>query len=142
MIYTPTTKKALKLCFDAHKDQVDKGEAPYVFHPFHLAEQTVDEDETVVALLHDAIEDTDYTLDDLKNMGFSDAVCEALSYLTHDDSVPYMEYIRKIKKCKLASTVKLADLKHNCDLTRLDLASEKDLSRIEKYKEAIKILEE
>lgn len=142
MIYTPMTKKAMKLCFEAHKNQVDKSGMPYVFHLFHLAEQMADEDTTVVALLHDIIEDTDYTLNDLKNMGFSNTVCEALSYLTHDDSVPYMEYVRKIKQCRLAATVKIADLKHNNDLTRLDCVKEKDLLRVEKYKEAIKILEE
>ena len=75
-------------------------------------------------------------------MGFSNTVCEALSYLTHDDSVPYMEYVRKIKQCRLAATVKIADLKHNSGLTRLDCVKEKDLLRVEKYKEAIKILEE
>ena len=70
MIYTEKTKKALKLCFEAHKDQTDKSGLPYVFHPFHLAEQMPDEDTTIVALLHDVVEDTDYTLDDLRRMGF------------------------------------------------------------------------
>ena len=141
MIYTPMTKKAMKLCFEAHKNQVDKSGMPYIFHPFHLAEQMADENTTIVALLHDVIEDTDYTLDNLKNMGFSCVVCDALSYLTHDDAVPYLEYIKNIKKSKIATAVKLADLKHNSDLTRLDCVTEKDLFRIEKYKEAVKILE-
>ena len=70
MIYTEMTKKALKLCFEAHKEQIDKSGMPYVFHPFHLAEQMQDEETTIVALLHDVIEDTDYTLDDLRKMGF------------------------------------------------------------------------
>ena len=142
MIYTPVTKKAMKLCFKAHKNQVDKSGMPYVFHPFHLAEQMADEDTTVVALLHDVIEDTDYTLNDLKNMGFSNTVCEAPSYLTHNATVPYLEYVKNIKKSRIATVVKLADLKHNSDLSRLDCVQEKDLSRVEKYKEAIKILEE
>lgn len=141
MIYTPMTKKAMKLCFEAHKNQVDKSGMPYIFHPFHLAEQMADENTTIVALLHDVIEDTDYTLDNLKNMGFSCVVCDALSYLTHDDAVPYLEYIKNIKKSKIATAVKLADLKHNSDLTRLDCVTEKDLFRIEKYKDAVKILE-
>ncbi len=100
-----------------------------------------DENTTIVALLHDVIKDTDYTLDNLKNMGFSCVVCDALSYLTHDDAVPYLEYIKNIKKSKIATAVKLADLKHNSDLTRLDCVTEKDLFRIEKYKDAVKILE-
>ena len=70
MIYTQLTKKAMKLCFAAHKDQVDKSGMPYVFHPFHLAEQMTDELTTVAALLHDVVEDTPYTFSDLRDMGF------------------------------------------------------------------------
>ena len=70
MIYTEQTKKAMKLCFEAHKEQVDKCGMPYVFHPYHLAEQMTDEDTVVAALLHDVVEDTEYTLEDLKEIGF------------------------------------------------------------------------
>ncbi len=70
MIYTELTKKALRLCFEAHKDQLDKSGLPYVFHPFHLAEQMDAEETVCVALLHDVVEDTDYTLEDLIAMGF------------------------------------------------------------------------
>ena len=92
MIYTAGTKKALKLCFEAHKEQVDKSGAPYVFHPFHLAEQMKDERTTIVALLHDVVEDTDYTFDNLRNMGFDEEVIDALVLMTHEKSVPYMAY--------------------------------------------------
>ena len=71
MIYTDFTKKALKLCFEAHKDQVDKTDMPYVFHPFHLAEQVDDELSTICALLHDVVEDTSLTLEDLLERGCS-----------------------------------------------------------------------
>ena len=142
MIYTETTKKALKLCFDAHKDQIDKSGLPYVFHPFHLAEQMIDEDATVVALLHDVVEDTEYTIEDLKNMGFNQKVIEAISLMTHDEKIPYEEYVLKLKENSIARTVKIADLKHNSDLTRLNSVTEKDLKRAEKYKKAIKILGE
>lgn len=137
MIYTPTTKKALKLCFEAHKDQVDKCGTPYVFHPFHLAEQSTDESTTVVALLHDVVEDTRYTLKDLEDMGFSKDILDALALLTHDPGVPYMDYVRKIKNNPVARAVKLLDLKHNSDTTRLDTVDEKALQRVEKYKAAI-----
>ena len=70
--------------YEAHKEQTDKSGLPYVFHPFHLAEQMDDEVSTVVALLHDVVEDTDCTLDDLRKMGFSGEVCEALDLLTHE----------------------------------------------------------
>ena len=73
MIYTKMTKMALRLCFDKHKEQEDKSGMPYVFHPFHLAEQMKDEDTTIVALLHDVVEDTDVTPDDLRRMGLRSA---------------------------------------------------------------------
>ena len=120
MIYTEKTKQALKLCFDAHKDQVDKSGMPYVFHPFHVAEQMTDEETTIVALLHDVVEDTDYTIDDLRGMGFGDAVIDALALMTHDSSVPYLEYVARLKDNPIARAVKLADRRHNSDTTRLD----------------------
>ena len=140
MIYTEQTKKALKLCFLAHRDQVDKSGMPYVFHPFHLAEQMMDEDTTVVALLHDVVEDTPHTLDDLKKMGFSSQIIEAISLMTHEPGVPYMDYVQKIKENAIARAVKLADLKHNSDLTRLDYVDETAMIRVEKYKKAIDLL--
>lgn len=144
MIYTDNTKKALKLCFAAHKEQKDKSGLPYVFHPFHLAEQMEDEESTVVALLHDVAEDTDYTLEDIAAMGFSRNVMEALALLTHDEAVPYMEYVKALRNNLIARRVKLADLRHNSDLSRLDadLIDEKALARVNKYAEAIKRLEE
>ena len=142
MIYTEMTKKALKLCFTAHKDQTDKSGMPYVFHPFHLAEQMTDEETTIVALLHDVVEDTPYTLDDLREMGFSEKVLAALTLMTHDKSIPYMDYVAKIKENKIAMTVKLADLKHNSDLSRLNNVDEKAMKRIEKYRQAIALLSE
>ena len=120
MIYTEQTKKALKLCFEAHKDQVDKSGMPYVFHPFHLAEQMTDEDTTVVALLHDVVEDTSYTLEDLKRLGFSDRVIEAVALMTHEEGVPYLDYVRRIRENPIAKAVKLADIDHNSDASRLD----------------------
>ena len=142
MIYTPITKKALKLCFEAHKEQVDKSGMPYVFHPFHLAEQMQTEETTVVALLHDLVEDTDYTIDDLTSMGFGKNITDAIALMTHADNVAYMDYVRKIKNNPIAKAVKLADLKHNSDLTRLDVVDEKALQRKEKYQKAIALLEE
>ncbi len=140
MIYTNLTKKALKISFNAHKDQVDKTGIPYVFHPFHLAEQMDDEKSTCVALLHDVVEDTDYTFDDLKNEGFTKEIIDAVKLLTHDPSVPYLDYINMIKENSIARKVKLADLKHNSDLSRLDLSVDKIPPKLELYLQAIKIL--
>lgn len=142
MLYTDMTKRALKLCFEAHKEQLDKSGMPYVFHPFHLAEQMPDEDCTVVALLHDVMEDTEYGVEDLRSLGFSDAALTALMLMTHDDDIPYLDYVAMLKSNPIARNVKLADLKHNSDLTRLSVVTDKDLQRVEKYKKAIQLLEE
>ena len=141
MIYTPLTKKAMKLCFEAHKDQVDKSGRPYVFHPIHLAEQMTNELTAVTALLHDVVEDSDYTLADLGEMGFPATVLDALAMLTHDDGSAYLEYVARLKTNPIARAVKLADLRHNSDLTRLDHVDEKALARVEKYRKAIELLE-
>ena len=141
MIYTDKTKKAIKLCYEAHEGQVDKSGLPYVHHPLHVAEQMDDEVSTVVALLHDIVEDTSYTFDDLEAMSFGDEVINALRLLTHDESVPYMDYVRKIGSNPIATKVKLADLDHNSDLTRLNHEpTETDLKRYQKYQEAKAIL--
>ena len=142
MIYTKKTKRALQICFDAHKDQVDKSQIPYVFHPFHLADQMQTEAETVVALLHDVVEDSDYTFADLEKEGFGEEIINALKLLTHNDGSKYMDYVAKIKENPLAKAVKLADLKHKSDITRLDVIDEKALKRRDTYLEAIKFLEE
>lgn len=142
MIYTDLTKKALKLCFEKHKEQVDKTGMPYVFHPFHLAEQMDDEISTVCALLHDVVEDTDITFDDLFKMGFPKEVIDVLKLLTHEDYVSYMDYVRKISTNPIAKKVKIADLKHNSDITRLDIIDEKAKMRCEKYKQALNLLSE
>ena len=141
MIYTPLTKKALRLCFDAHKEQVDKSGMPYVFHPFHVAEQMKTEETAIVALLHDVVEDTDYTISDLKEMGFPEPVTTALTLLTHKDGVSYMDYVTSIKSDPIASAVKLADFRHNSDLSRLDAIDDKAIQRVEKYKKAIALLQ-
>ena len=142
MLYTPKTKIALKLCFEAHKNQTDKSGMPYVFHPFHLAEQMDTEETTIVALLHDLVEDTEYTIEDLTNMGFDKTITDAIALMTHARNVDYMDYVRMIKENPVAKVVKMADLKHNSDLTRLDIVDEKALRRREKYLKAIALLEE
>lgn len=142
MLYTEMTKKAMKLCFEAHKEQTDKAGLPYVFHPFHVAEQMPDEGTTVTALLHDVVEDTAYTLEDLRSMGFHETVLSALALMTHDKRIPYPEYVTRLRDNPVARTVKLADLQHNSDLTRLNVVNEEALKRVEKYREAIRLLTE
>ncbi len=96
MIYTPLTKKAMTLAYDAHLGQKDKGGIPYIFHPAHLAEQMDDEISCCAAWLHDVAEDTSYTLEELEEE-FPRQVIEALRLLTHAEGTDYFEYVRAIK---------------------------------------------
>ena len=140
MIYTPMTKKALCIAYKAHEGQVDKTGIPYIFHPFHLAESMTDENSTIVALLHDVIEDTDWTIDDLEKEGFNEDILTALKLMTHNPAEPYMDYISRLSTCPVARQVKLADLYHNSDQTRVENPDEKMLKRWEKYDRTIQLL--
>ena len=140
MIYTEMTKKAIKLMFEKHKDQVDKSGMPYVFHPFHLAEQMDDEKSTIVALLHDVVEDTDVTIDNLLNEGFTEEIVSAIKDMTKLKNEDYFEYLCRVKNNNISKKVKLADLRHNSDLSRLNIITDEDLKRIEKYRKAIDFL--
>ena len=140
MIYTALTKKAMKIAFEAHKEQVDRGGLPYIYHPIHLAEQMDDENTICAALLHDVIEDSSVTLEELERAGFPDKVLGALRALVHDPKVPYMEYVAALRNDPIAAAVKLADLRHNSDLSRLDRVDERALARAEKYRKAIALL--
>lgn len=143
MIYTELTNKAMRIAYDAHAGQLDKCGQPYIFHPFHVAEQMDDEASTCVALLHDVVEDSDVTLDDLAREFPSDVV-EGVRLMTHEPAVDYFDYVRAIKGCPLAQKVKLADLAHNSDETRFagceDVTREMLDKRHEKYARARAIL--
>lgn len=118
MIYTDLTERAMRLAYRAHDGQVDKAGVPYIFHPIHLAEQMTTEACVCVALLHDVVEDSDVTIEEIAAL-FPAEVTEAVRLLTHDESVPYLDYIRALRANPLARTVKLADLAHNSDESRL-----------------------
>lgn len=141
MIYTPMTQKAMKIAYDAHAGQADKTGIPYIYHPIHLAESMSDENSVITALLHDVAEDTNITIDDLAREGFHEDILTALTLLTHNPAEEYMDYISRLSTCPLARRVKLADLRHNSDVTRLDSIDEKTARRLEKYSRAIRLLE-
>ena len=142
MIYTELTMKAMKLAYDAHHGQTDKAGMPYIFHPMHLAEQMDDEVSTCVALLHDVVEDTSVTLAQLEKL-FPAEVVQAVALMTHADDVDYFDYVRNTRGNEAARKVKLADLAHNSDATRLPASaagSERARARLEKYRIARSIL--
>lgn len=142
MITTPFTEKALAIATKAHAGQTDRAGKPYIQHPMHLAAQMEDEDSTILALLHDVVEDSAYTFENLTEEGIPSHILEALTLLTHHEKEDYFSYIQKIKTNPLATKVKLADLAHNSDLSRLPSITEKDRERAEKYKKAIQLLTE
>ena len=141
MIYTELSKKAMLIAYHAHRDHVDKGGMPYIFHPLHLAEQMDTEYSVITALLHDVIEDSDISLEDLKAEGFPEPILEALSLLTHEKQVPYLEYVQRLKGNELARKIKLADLTHNSDVSRLSVQDDSSRQRFENYQRAIALLE-
>ena len=122
MLYTIQIKKAIHIMYKSHKDDLDKGGYPYVFHPFFLAAQMDDEDSICVSLLHDVIEDHSdiYSFDNLKEEGFNENVMDALKLLTHNKKITYMDYIKAISNNPISKKVKIADLKHNLDTSRND----------------------
>ena len=139
MIYTELTIKAMNLAYHAHHGQFDKGGVPYIFHPIHLAEEMDDEISTCVALLHDTVEDTAVTLEDLSKE-FPAEVVNAVRLLTHSEDVDYFDYVRAIKQDPIAVKVKLADLRHNGDPKRICNQGNQE-RRSEKYAAARAILE-
>lgn len=117
MVYTELTNKAMKIAYQAHHGQLDYNGIPYIFHPLHLAEQMEDEIACCAALLHDVVEDTDMTMEELEQE-FPPEVMEVVKLLTHPEGVPYFEYLKPIKAHPIAKKVKLADIAHNSDQTR------------------------
>ena len=142
MIYTKLTTTAMQIAYRAHHGQVDKGGVPYILHPVHLAEQMEDEYSTCVALLHDVVEDTQVTLEELEKI-FPPEVTQAVAVMTHKKDEPYLEYVERVKHNPIAKIVKLADLRHNSDHTRMMDASPEKLQYFrDKYAKAFEILGE
>lgn len=133
-------KLAHEIAKRAHKGQVDKAGAPYILHPETVASFVTKDDEKIVAYLHDVIEDTPCQLRDLENAGFSSEIVNAVDLLTRKTGQSYKQYLKLVKTNELARVVKLADLKHNSDLSRLTHVTENDIKRLKKYQDAIVFL--
>ena len=131
MIYTHLTKLAMTIAYQAHHGQTDHGGMPYIFHPYHLAEQMCDEYTTCAALLHDVVEDTDMTIEELAKV-FPKEIIDAVALLTHDDDTDYFDYVTAIKANPIARAVKQADLIHNSNRARLEI-SEFNLDMVQRY---------
>lgn len=138
----PTTQSeiAKAIAIQAHKGQLDKAGRPYIDHPAAVAASVSGDVAKAVAWLHDVVEDTSMTFDDLRAAGIASEVIDHLRLLTHDKSAPYMEYIAALKGDPVACEVKLADLRHNSDLSRLNTITDKDRERLVKYQQALELL--
>ena len=131
---------AFEIAKEAHAGQTDKAGLDYILHPLQVAAEVTTDEEKAVALLHDIIEDTDVTASELLAKGLPDNVVEAVEALTKKHNQNYAAYMAGVKKNRLATAVKLADLKHNSDLSRLEKITQKDRERAEKYRKAIEYL--
>ena len=136
----PMLELALSIATEAHSGQFDKAGVDYIEHPIYVASQVDTEEEKAVALLHDVIEDSPFTAEELLLAGLPETVVTAVQILSKKKGQDYQTYLENVKSNSLARVVKLADLKHNSDLSRLSSVTDKDLERLEKYKKAIDYL--
>ncbi len=127
---------AIEIAVAAHKGQTRKDGSPYILHPLRLMMAVESESEKIVAVLHDVVEDTQVTTEQIKEQGFSDEVIDALKLVTHHDDQSYEEYIVEISKNPIATTVKLADLRDNGNFFVIPQLKSRDLERLEKYHKA------
>jgi len=133
-------EKAILIALSAHKGQLDKGGSPYILHPLRVMFSLNTTEEKIVAVLHDVVEDSDITIDKLRQEGFSETTLEAVKLLTKSCNTSYMGYIQSIKNNPLAAAVKKADLNDNMNMTRIQELNTSDYERLEKYKTALSIL--
>lgn len=136
-----TLQRALAIATEAHKGQFDKSGKDYIGHPLRVMEMGRTEDEKIVGVLHDVVEDTDWTFEALEEEGFSKEVIDALRCVTKlSENENYDDFIERVKKNPLATTVKINDLTDNMDIRRLPYLSDKDVKRLKKYLKAYKRL--
>lgn len=136
-----TLERAIQIATEAHKGQLDKAGREYIGHPIRVMEMGKTEDEKIVGVLHDVIEDTDWTFERLEAEGFSQEVINALRCVTKtSENENYDDFIDRVKKNPLATAVKINDLTDNMDIRRLPYLSDKDVKRLKKYLKAYKRL--
>lgn len=136
----PIFERAMVIATISHAGIKDRGKQPYILHPINVMMGLETKDERIVAILHDVIEDSDLTFDDFRKLCFPEYIIEALDSVTHREDEDYMEYVKRAKKNPIGRKVKMKDLKHNSDLSRLKNPKQKDYERLEKYKKAYEYL--
>lgn len=137
----PTLEDAIRLAADAHRGQLDKCGQPYILHPLRVMLRLESETERIVGVLHDVIEDTRYTPDDLRRMGYSEETLAALDGVTKREGEAYEDFVLRSKANPIARRVKLADLEDNMDPRRTPGNTPKDLERLARYRWACAVLQ-
>jgi (p)ppGpp synthase/HD superfamily hydrolase len=132
----PTLEDAIILAAGAHRGQADKAGEPYILHPLRVMLQLVDEEGRIAAALHDVLEDTATTADNLRDWGYGEKVVEALEALTRRDGESYADSIERAVRNPLARRVKLADLADNMNVHRLPAVGDADRDRLARYQAA------
>lgn len=133
-------EKAIAIAVEAHKGQEDKAGDPYILHPLRVMFQMETREEMIAAVLHDVLEDTPITPDQLKEMGFSETVLEALDSVTEKAGEKYEDFVQRAALHPIGKKIKLADLRDNMDLSRLEEITDEDIKRVKKYHGALKII--
>lgn len=136
-----TIERAIEIAAHAHAGQVDKAGAPYIFHPLRLMLTVKTPEQQMAAVLHDVVEDTDVTFDDLRAEGFPAEVLEAVMALTKTDGEARLDAAQRAAQNPIARAVKLADVTDNMDLGRIANPSEKDYARLKEYAQVKELLE-
>jgi (p)ppGpp synthase/HD superfamily hydrolase len=136
-----TIEKAIEIAARAHAGQVDKAGVPYVFHPLRLMLAVSGQYERMAAVLHDVVEDTGVTLDDLRDAGFPPEVIEAVDILTKREGESRLDAAERASRNPVARVVKLADVEDNMDLRRIAEPTEKDYARLKEYEQVRALLE-
>ncbi len=135
-----TLENAIKIAAQAHQGQKDKAGAPYILHPLRMMMRLKTEAEMITAILHDVVEDTDWTIEKLRENGFSEEVLEAVECVTNREGESYEQFIERAGKNPIARQVKIADLEDNMNIQRIGEISPKDLERLEKYHKSWSVL--
>ena len=133
-------EKALHIAVESHKGQTDKNNTPYIFHVLRVMHSVNTDEQKITALLHDVVEDTDWTFNKLKKEGFSNEIIEAIDSVTKRKGEDYFAFVNRSKNNIIGRIVKIADIKDNANIKRIDNPKKKDFERVERYKKALKIL--
>lgn len=133
-------ERALEIAAQAHSGQKDKAGQPYILHPLRVMQACTADAERIVAILHDVVEDSDWTLDDLRREGLAEDLVVAVDAMTRRRDETYADFVDRAAQHPIARAVKIADLRDNLDMSRIADPTASDRQRTQKYQEALNML--